>query len=134
MAFNPTKKFPGDALPNVAVGVSIPFNAPGVFFQTFTTADQLKSNLTNYFLTNKRERVFNPNFGGNLRAQIFEQISKGNIAIIEKIIKNDLKLYFPNVELVELNILGYEDNNSLEISLTYRINNFGIQDTLNLTL
>ena len=34
-----------------AVGVRFPFNAEGVFFSTFTTAEQVKSNLLNVILT-----------------------------------------------------------------------------------
>ena len=30
---------------NIAIGVSLPFNAPGVFKKTYSTKDQIKSNL-----------------------------------------------------------------------------------------
>lgn len=134
MAFNPKKIPVLDLFPNVAVGVSIPFNGPAVFKSTYTTQDQIKSNLINYFLTNKGERVFNPGFGGNLKAQVFEQLSLGTISNIETILKNDLSVYFPNVNVVKLEISGYEDNNQLDISLTYGVKELAINDQINITL
>jgi len=134
MAFGAKKIAPIDLFPNVAVGVSIPFNASAVFNSTYTTQDQLKSNLLNYFWTNKGERVFNPNFGGNIRAQVFEQISKGTISNIEKIIKNDLNIYFPNVLLQDLEIIGYEDNNRMDIIMKYSVQDLGINDQITLNI
>jgi hypothetical protein len=37
---------PRDLQRNTAIGVKLPFNAPGVFYSTFSTKDQLKYNLT----------------------------------------------------------------------------------------
>ena len=79
MAFGAKKIFPIDTKPGTAVGVAIPFNAPAVFFQTYTTKDAIRNNILNFLLTNKNERYLNNNFGANIRALIFEQISKNNI-------------------------------------------------------
>ena len=49
MAFIISNKFPVDTLPDVAVGVSIPFTGNAVFNQTFITRDQVKSNLIKFF-------------------------------------------------------------------------------------
>ncbi len=51
-------KFVDDLIDRQAIGVSIPFSKSSVFNQTFTTADQIKSNLINYFLTNKIILIF----------------------------------------------------------------------------
>ena len=47
---------------NRSVGIRFPFNAEGVFYSTFTTAEQVKSNLLNVLLTEPGERIFKPNF------------------------------------------------------------------------
>ena len=75
MAFGAQKIFPIDTKPGTAVGVSLNFNNPGVFQSTYLTKDAIKNNLINYFLTNQTERYLNPNFGGNLRKYLFEQIN-----------------------------------------------------------
>ena len=79
MAFGAKKIFPLDTKPSVAVGVSLPFNAPNVFRSTYLTKDAIKTNLINFFLTNQGERYLNPLFGGDLRAFIFEQITNDNL-------------------------------------------------------
>jgi hypothetical protein len=75
MAFNIAKINPLDLQPRKAVGVSIPFSSRAVFNSTYTTQDALKSNLINFLLTNKGERFLNPNFGADLRALLFEQMT-----------------------------------------------------------
>ena len=83
MAFGAKRIFPIDTKPGTGVGVAIPFNAPAVFRTTYTTKDAIRNNLINYFLTNKTERYLNPNFGANLRAFIFEQITNGNLDFLK---------------------------------------------------
>ena len=80
MAYRIYNQFPSD-LKNGrrAIGFSLPFTGEAVFNPTYTTKDQMRSNIINYFLTNKGERIFNPSFGANLREKLFSQITLGNI-------------------------------------------------------
>jgi phage baseplate assembly protein W len=134
MAFRIQNKYPIDTKARVAVGVSIPFNAPGVFNLTYQTKDQIKSNLINYFMTNRGERYMNPTFGANLRATVFEQITQNNIDNLKDLIAEDMSRNFPGITVNSLDVYGTEDLNTLQIILNYSINNFGIQDTLELNL
>ena len=104
MAFGAKKIFPIDTRPGTAVGVSIPFNAPAVFFSTYTTKDAIRNNLINFFLTNQPERYLNPTFGASLRSFIFQQISEGNLEGLKQNIQYQLNTYFPNVIVASLNI------------------------------
>ena len=133
MAFGAKKIFPIDFKPGPAVGVGLPFNAPAVFNSTYTTKDAIKYNLLNYFLTNKTERYLNPNFGGNLRAFIFQQITSGNTEGLKSDIQSQLKTYFPNVNVDSLNIDFITDENQISVALTYNIINTGISDNINIT-
>ena len=105
MAFGAKKIFPIDTRPGTGVGVSIPFNAPGVFFSTYTTKDAIRNNLLNFFLTNQTERYLNNQFGANLRKFIFEQISTDSISFLKENIQNLLKTYFSNIKVEKLDIL-----------------------------
>ena len=134
MATRIQNRFPIDTKPRVAVGVSIPFSGPAVFNLTYQTKDQIKSNLMNYFMTNRGERIFNPNFGANLRATVFEQITANNIDGIKLMISADLKRFFPMVTINSLDVYGTEDLHVIQITLNYSVINFGINDTLELTL
>ena len=75
MAFGATQQFPNDTLPSVGIGVNIPFNEGGVFTPNYTTAESIKSNLINYFLTNPGERPGQPNiWWGFKKIYIFSYI------------------------------------------------------------
>ncbi len=130
MAFEAQQIYPIDFNKSAAVGIDIPFNAEGVFRLNYTTKAAIKNNLINYFLTNPGERFLNPTFGGGLREFIFEQISDNNIEFLEDRINSDLELFFPNIQIINLEILRNSDNNSITISLSYKVLNTNINDTI----
>ena len=133
MAFGAKKIFPIDTKPGTAVGVAIPFNAPNVFFQTYTTQDAIRNNLLNFFLTNQTERYLNNQFGANLRAFVFEQISTDNIDSLKENIQLLVSKYFNNINVESLDILEYPDNNEITIQLVYSIINTGITDQVQIS-
>ena len=130
MAFGAQQISPIDFNKSAAVGVDIPFSAPGVFKPNFTTAAAIKNNLINYFLTNQGERPLNPTFGGGLRAFIFEQITENNIDFLKESLQTNIKDFFPQITVSNLEVKGQEDNNIITVSLNYSVNNTGINDTL----
>ena len=130
MAFGAKKIYPIDTKPGTGVGVAIPFNAPGVFRITYITREAIKTNLINFFLTNKNEIYLNPTFGGNLRAFIFQQINTGNLDSLKEDIQSQLGLNFPSVIIESLNIDSQPDINQINIILKYNIADTGFTDTL----
>lgn len=132
MAFGAKKIFPIDTAPSVAVGVDIPFNAPAVFKSNYTTQASIKNNLINFFLTNKNERYLNPNFGGDLRAFIFQQITDGNTEYLKQDIQSQLSTYFQNVIIGSLDILSYPEINQINVVLKYSIKDTGLTDEIQL--
>lgn len=112
---------PIDTKPNVAVGISIPFNGTPVFNSTYTTKDQIRSNLINYFLTNKGERLFNPNFGGDLRAFLFEQ--ETDFDQLHDYLTSQMELYFPQITVTSIDVNIDKDTQIITISIDYSVNN-----------
>jgi len=123
MAIILKNKFVDDLNANQAIGVSIPFSSTSVFNQTFDTATQIKSNLINYFLTNKGERLLNPTYGGDLRNFLFEAITPDALEILQKRLEEDIVLRFPIVEIKSLTIGATEDQNLINITLIYNVLN-----------
>ena len=126
------RKYPIDTQPARAVGVAIPFNNAAVFTSNYTTSRQLNSNIINFFLTNRGERVLDPTYGANLRATIFEQITEGNLDALRTKIETDLATNFPDVRLANLEILGSEDLNTIQVDITYTVVLSGETDTVSL--
>ena len=127
-------KFPIDLTPSVAVGFGFPMDGKAVFIPTFTTREQTKSNLLNYLLTNKGERVFRPNFGGDLRNLLFENILESSQNDLTVRIQNDITRFFPNIVVKQLEFNNQEDRNTINFILTYQIENFGTEDLINIEL
>jgi phage baseplate assembly protein W len=130
MPFNPQQINVVDLNPNVAVGVNLPFSGPGVFTSTFTTAQALKNNIINYFLTNPGELPLNPTFGGGLRNFIFEQIAEGTLNGLKENVKSKLEVYFPSVTIDSLDVLREDEQNTLTIQLKYSIAGSNISDNI----
>jgi|TARA_B100000282_G_C31474930_1_gene373117 phage baseplate assembly protein W len=130
MAFNAQQIFPIDFNKSAAVGIDLPFSAPGVFKPNYTTANATKYNLLNFLLTNPGERPLNPTFGGGLRDFIFEQITTDNLDFLNEEIEEKIQQFFPNINIDNLNILSQPDNNTITVSLSYSIKNTNINDTV----
>ena len=125
---------PIDSVARKAVGFGFPLNGPAVFVPTYTPRAQTKANLINYLLTNKGERVFNPNFGADLRNLVFENIVELTSDELQERIQNDIRNYFPQVVIEEIQFNNVPDSNSINFSLTYNILNFGITDDIQILL
>lgn len=54
------------------VGIGLPFNGPTSLNTTYTTQDQIKSNLINFILTGDRERIMNPSFGAGILGSTYK--------------------------------------------------------------
>ena len=132
MAFGLRRVYPNDLRPRVAIGVNLPFSAPGVFQPNYQTRDAIKNNLINYFLTNPGERIENPSFGAGLRNFIFTQIETDNLDFIKEDIQNKIDENFDNIDVNSIEVLRDVNNNTIRIQITYNVPNTSINDTLEL--
>ena len=133
MAYRVPNINPLDVGQRVAIGVSVPFNQPQVFTQTYTTSDQIKSDIINFILTSKGERYLQPNFGSNIKQLLFESLTPTSTDNISSLLKDELKLNFPSVQINELTVSPQYDENSVSITINYSILG-GNPNTLNITL
>jgi phage baseplate assembly protein W len=113
---------PQDVGQKRGIGINVLFNnGNDVFNQTFTTKEQVKSNLINYILTNKGERFFDPTFGGDLRASLFEPDS--NLDSITVRLEQEIYAYVPNIIISNIGIKKFSDENLVNLIIDYSINN-----------
>ncbi len=112
---------PRDFQINTAIGVSLPFDAGGVFTSVYSTKDQIKFNLINLILTSKGERVENPEFGTVLKQQLFNQITEETFPLIKNSITTSVAQFMPEIAIDDIDVIPYVDENTLVVTIKYRI-------------
>ena len=85
-------------------------------------------------LTNKGERVFNPNFGANLKSILFENITDSTLEDLKFIIQEEIALYFPTVNVKKIEFQNEPDLNEINFLFSYEVSLFGIKDNINILL
>jgi phage baseplate assembly protein W len=123
---------PQDVGQKRGIGISVLFNnGNNVFNQTFTTKEQVKANLINYILTNKGERFFDPAFGGNLRASLFEPDITFDTLTAR--LEQEIYAYVPNIIIRDISIKNYSDENLVNLIIDYSISNQNDTLTINVS-
>jgi phage baseplate assembly protein W len=112
---------PLDLQKNIVIGVSLPFNAPSVFNKTYSTKEQIKSNLINLLLTDKGERIMNPEFGADIRKSLFDNITDSSTELLKLKITDAISIFVPEVILGEVSVIPDIDYNTLDVTINYRL-------------
>ena len=123
-----------DLQPSTGVGISLPFNGPTGINTTYTTKDAVKSNLLNFILTGKKERVMNPSFGSGVRDLLFEPITEDITDQVENLIYGGVESYFPQVQINSLTVNLSPNTKTITIYLNYSVINTNIEDELQINL
>lgn len=132
MAYKVQRINPLDLQPRKAIGVAIPFQGSAVFNSTYTTKDAIRSNLLNFFLTGKNERILNVDFGSGIRNFLFEGINEVTLEEVKLNIEADLNLYFPQVVIKQLTLQSTPDSNLINFKLDYTVAQTNIVDEISI--
>ena len=129
MAIIQQRKFPNDLNQNRAIGIAFPLSHDnGGFRQTYTTAEAIKNNILNVLLTEKGERINQPNLGVGLKSLLFENITNADTLI--PIIEDQLARYVPDAIVQDVISSFDEDRHILTITLSYVIEITGEEDAI----
>ena len=96
-------------------------------------SDAVKRAVRNIILTNDYERPFKPNFGANLRAQLFELQGIGSKKRIASDISDALSALEPRIRNVNVSF-GEEKANSINVRISYTIINGLGQNAVDFTV
>tara|TARA_R110002096_G_scaffold267779_5_gene461505 strand:+ start:368 stop:778 length:411 start_codon:yes stop_codon:yes gene_type:complete len=128
------KIYPNDINPNTVIGVGFPLHV-GMWNKNYNTSAQVKDNLRNLILTMKGERLMQPEFGCDLYQLLFEQMYNADLAITARAaIKSALKRWIPYVTLGNVSTTSVPDRNQILIKVTYSVQGWSADDTLNLAV
>lgn len=124
---------PIDFEKDVAVGIKLPFSKEnGLFSLSYSTEEQAISNLKNLLLTRKGERIFQPTFGSQIYALLFEPITLDLKQKLEDGILVDVNFWLPYIIIDEVNVTPDEDRNHVGITLNFRVTEQGANQRINL--
>ena len=115
---------------NISIGVAFPLDDVNLFSGTQTVKEQVKSNLLNLLLTEKGERINQPDFGVGLKNLLFEQNIDEND--LSESIGNQIGIFIPEISLLDTKVEFIADENLLYIKITYQYNLDGSDDSIQL--
>ena len=121
---------PLDSNKNVRVGVAFPLNDDNIFNGTQTVKEQVKSNLVNVLLTERGERINEPNFGVGLKKILFE--TNVDTAELNSRICQQIEIFIPEITLLETVVDSLPDENKIFIKINYIFNLDSTVDSIQL--
>ena len=86
-------------------------------------AEAVKNSVKNLILISIFERRMNPWAGTLIYTQLFENFTPKTNAMIRKFIRDVLNIYEPRVELRNVTVNQQDDQNFLEVNVTFSIIN-----------
>ena len=84
-------------------------------------ASAIKQAIVNLLLTNKGERVMQPNYGSDIRSFLFEPLDFGTAVQIKNSINYCLNTFEPRIAVNGIEVLPSYEDNGFSVELTYSI-------------
>ena len=102
------------------VGIEFPLghSPEGFFYKTKTVLQQSKANLRNLLLTTPGERIFQPEFGSQLKSIVFEQ-GQDIPNRVEEAIRSAVDKHLAYININD--VFTTQENNTLNISVEYSV-------------
>ena len=84
-------------------------------------ASAIKQAIVNLLLTNKGERLMNPDYGSDIRKYLFEPLDYGTSYLIKGNIRSTIDTFEPRISVLNLRALPNMDDNGFDVEMTYEI-------------
>lgn len=120
--------------PLEGIGLTLPFTIDGDNLSR-NTLTSVKTNLTNLLLTEKGERVFQPNLGVALRRHLFNNITSEGIVSLEEDILEQVAIWLPFLQIENITTNQLPAENLLKVEILYSFKSNGqLTDSVQLDL
>ena len=94
----------------------------------------VKRALRNLILTEKFERPFRPNFGSTVTESLFDNFDSLTVSNVKEAIKIAVSDHEPRVQLLDVRVNVTPDQNSMRVTIYFRVVNQAEPDELSLVL
>jgi uncharacterized protein len=98
----------------------------------YTNEAAVNRSIRNLILTNRGERLYQPDIGSDIQQLLFEPMVASTGDLISKFVQNTITNYEPRVKVLNVEVLAYEEKNAYAVTITYLIINR--QDPVQLTV
>lgn len=85
--------------------------------------DAVKESIKNLILTDRGERLFQPDIGSDIRKMLFENINSATVEIIKNLVRTTIRNYEPRANLIGVDVLTSIDSLQVDIIITFNIIN-----------
>jgi len=123
----------------IGIGINTNPSTDGIFATNYTTLSQAKDNIKNLLLTQKGERLMQPEFGCDIWRVIFEQSVDGDIDfLIENAIIDAVNIWLPYLNINQIIIDNddeQKDNNRIGLEINFSlVSNPNLTDSVKIVL
>lgn len=84
-------------------------------------ASAIKQAIVNILLMNKGEKLFNPEFGSDIRSYLFEPLDYATAGILSRNISSTLANYEPRISVLSVDVTPNFDDNGFDVEMVYEI-------------
>lgn len=88
-----------------------------------TNEESIKESLKNLILTDRGERLFQPNLGSDVRASLFENATPVTLKILEERIRDVINNFEPRVSLIDVDVTSIYDDNRVQVTIYFYVKN-----------
>lgn len=99
-----------------------------------TNEESIKESIRNLILTDRGERLFQPNIGCDIRKLFFSNQGPETATLIERLIRETITNHEPRCEIVGIDVGGLIDSNTIDISIVFTLVNHDDEITVNLAM
>lgn len=93
----------------------------------FYDVEAVKNSIVNAFLTAPGDKILSPTYGMDLRQYLFEPIDDFLIDILEDLISDQLPRMEPRITVENVEVVGFEDQNTITITLQINVPSLDIK-------
>ena len=86
-----------------------------------TGVSAVKSAIVSILKTNHNERMFQPEFGSNIRALLFEQMNPITEQRMKTEVENAIRNHEPRAEILGITVTGQEEQNRYLVSILFNV-------------
>jgi phage baseplate assembly protein W len=98
----------------------------------YTNEAAVNRSIRNLLLTNRGERLYQPDIGSDIRQLLFEPMIASTGDLIRKFVQNTISTYEPRAKVLDVQVTAYEEQNAYAVTISYMIINK--QDPVQLTV